>query len=536
MPPAALRPTIQSEPRIGPAPTLETAHRNRIPIALLVLLTGLGILAWYWETTVSMVSTWQHSGTFAHGFLVFPISLYLVWRCRHDLANIAPAPFWPGLILVSGAGFAWLLGETGSVISISQFAVVAMVPLVVWTTLGTRIVVALQFPLAFLIFAVPFGEFLLPIMMNWTADFTVLALRFSGVPVFREGNNFAIPSGYWSVVEACSGVRYLIASMMVGSLFAYLNFRSWRRQAGFFAMSIVVPLFANWLRAYIIVMLGHLSNNAIATGVDHLIYGWVFFGLVMLMMFWIGSNWRDKDFAPSAELKPRGSSTHSTQQPTALPRPADKIFAALMAVFVAAAIWKPIEPILNSSRGPSLDGLAKVMPSNGWVDAGAPVVDWRPHYGGASAELLRTFAKGNSHVGMYLAFYRNQSQGNELISSLNSIAPTADKHWLRGTEGKEIVAVGGRNLEVRSTEIRGASHRLLVWNWYWVDGRLTSNDYIAKAYLVWAKLHGRSDDSAIVALYTTKDQYEDESRGTLESFVAGMWPNIDDALRTSQGL
>jgi len=39
-----------------------------------------------------------------------------------------------------------------------------------------------------------------------------------------------------------------------------------------------VPIIANWLRAYMIVMIGHLSGNKLAVGVDHLIYGWLFFG------------------------------------------------------------------------------------------------------------------------------------------------------------------------------------------------------------------------------------------------------------------
>lgn len=504
---------------------------DRTKLALLVLLAGLGILGWYWETTASVVSTWERSGTFAHGFLVFPISLYLAWRCRSKLVTITPAPFWPALALIAATGIVWLLGVLGSVVSVSQFAVVAMLPLVVWTVLGTRFVNALLFPLAFLIFAVPFGEFMLPTMMNWTGDFTVLALRLSAVPVLREGNNFVIPSGQWSVVEACSGVRYLIASMMVGSLFAYLSFHSWSRRILFFAVSIAVPLLANWIRAYIIVMLGHLSNNAIATGVDHLIYGWVFFGLVMLMMFWVGSKWRDKEYAPAAELVSDGHA-----QPVTLPRPAGKVLAALAAAMLTAAIWKPIEPILNASHGRPLANIAAVTPSNGWVDTAIPLGDWRPRYRGPSAELVQTFSKGEVRVGMYLAFYRNQSQGNELISSLNSITLSLDKHWLRGTQGDAIVPVGESSLKVRSTEVRGAANRLVVWNWYWVDGRLTSNDYVAKAYLVWAKLRGRGDDSAVVALYATKDQYQDESSAALRAFIVEMWPNIETALRKAQGL
>ena len=131
-----------------------------------------------------------------------------------------------------------------------------------------------------------------------TADFTVAALRASGIPVYREGLQFVIPSGSWSVVEACSGIRYLMASFMVGSLFAYLNYRSWRRRLAFVAVSLVVPIVANWLRAYMIVMLGHLSGNTLAVGVDHLIYGWVFFGIVIMAMFMVGARWSEPDAQP----------------------------------------------------------------------------------------------------------------------------------------------------------------------------------------------------------------------------------------------
>src|SRR5262249_32061829 len=154
------------------------------------------------------------------------------------------------------------------------------------------------FPLAFLFFAVPIGEFLLPQLMEWTAGFTIAALKLSGIPVFREGQQIAIPSGTWSVVEACSGVRYLIASIVAGALYAYLIYRSPARRLVFIGVSIVVPIVANWVRAYLIVMIGHLSGNVLAAGVDHLIYGWMFFGVVMLIMFWIGSRWREHDTSP----------------------------------------------------------------------------------------------------------------------------------------------------------------------------------------------------------------------------------------------
>ena len=151
----------------------------------------------------------------------------------------------------------------------------------------------LWFPLAFLFFAVPFGEALVPKLMDWTADFTVAAVKLSGVPVYREGTHFVIPSGQWSVIEACSGIKFLIASLMGGSLYAWLMYRSPGRRLAFIGASIVVPLLANWLRAYAIVMMGHLSNNRLMTNDDHIVFGWVLFGAIMLLMYWWGARWRE---------------------------------------------------------------------------------------------------------------------------------------------------------------------------------------------------------------------------------------------------
>ncbi|MBL0150818.1 MAG: archaeosortase/exosortase family protein [Ideonella sp.] len=117
----------------------------------------------------------------------------------------------------------------------------------------------MTFPLGFAFFAVPIGEFALPVLMQWTADFTVGAL----------------------------------ASFMVGSLFGYLNYQSNKRRWIFVGLSLLVPVLANWVRAYMIVMLGHLSNNRLATGVDHLVYGWVFFGVVIMGLFTIGARWAE---------------------------------------------------------------------------------------------------------------------------------------------------------------------------------------------------------------------------------------------------
>ena len=266
----------------------------RTALPLLVLTLG-AIVALYWPTAQSIVAIWDRSETFAHGFLIVPIVLYLLWTRRKLIAQQTPVADWLGAGLLALAGMAWLVANAGKVQVVQQFAFVAMIPAAVIAIAGRRAAWAMAFPLAFLFLGVPVGEGLIPPLMDFTADFTVAALKLSGMPVYREGTFFMIPSGQWSVVEGCSGLRYLIASITVGTLYAYLSYQDIRKRVIFIALSVIVPIIANGLRAYMIVMIAHLSDMKLALGIDHLIYGWVFFGIVMLLLFWIGSYWRDPE-------------------------------------------------------------------------------------------------------------------------------------------------------------------------------------------------------------------------------------------------
>lgn len=284
---------------LTPPPDLLAAPAARLsPYRfLMIALALLAPFALYFGTARSIVAIWNSSETFTHGYIILPISLWLIWRRRENFAALPPTPYWPALILLAMAGAAWLLARMGEVQVVQQYAFVAMLPLIALGVLGRRLAASLAFPLLFMLFAVPFGEIFIDPLIQFTAEFTVRAVQLTGIPVLRNGTRFELPSGSWSVVEACSGVRYLISSVTLGCLYAYLTYRSTRRRLLFIAIAIIVPVIANGLRAYMIVMIGHLSSMQLATGVDHLIYGWLFFGLVMFLMFWIGSYWREDQAA-----------------------------------------------------------------------------------------------------------------------------------------------------------------------------------------------------------------------------------------------
>mgnify|MGYP001365204732 FL=1 len=378
----------------GQLPSLRAAPGWRVALPLIAAAV-VAILVIYRDTARSIVAIWGSSDTYAHGYLIVPIALALIWMKRREAAAIPPRPDPLGFVLLAGCGFAWLAAEAAQVQVLQQYALGAMIPAAALALAGRRVAWTIAFPLAFLLLAVPFGEAFLPRLMDWTADFTVAALRLTRIPVYREGTFFAIPSGQWSVVEACSGLRYLIASITVGALYAYLTYRLWWKRALFLALSVAVPIFANFLRAYMIVMIGHLSSMKLAAGVDHFIYGWVFFGLVIGLLFWIGSYWRDAPapFQRTYWLAPTGPASPAV------------LAGAALGVAALASAWPLYAQYLD--RGESRPVvLAAPAGAAGWALEQPPSLQWRPRYEGATASVLAVYRNGERRVAVYLAHYR----------------------------------------------------------------------------------------------------------------------------------
>ena len=153
---------------------------------MLTILAIIVTIAIYRETAWSMVAIWWDSDTFAHGFVILPISAFLVWRKRHELAMLQPKPVNYGPAVLALPGLIWLLGYISGVQVVQQFCFVATIILLVWTLLGWQVVKLLAFPLGYLLFAVPFGKFLVPYMIDSSAVFAIAALRLTGIPVFAD--------------------------------------------------------------------------------------------------------------------------------------------------------------------------------------------------------------------------------------------------------------------------------------------------------------------------------------------------------------
>jgi len=484
-------------------------------------LSLAALLVVYFDTFRSMAAIWARSDTYVHGYFVLPIVLYLIWIQRAEVRRLTPTVDARALVPIALAGVGWLAARLGGVLVAEQYFAVASIPLMIFAVAGPSVVRKLLFPLGYLLLMVPVGEALIPYLIDYTAAFTVTALRASGVPVLQEGNLLTLPNSQWSVVEACSGLRYLIACVTIGLVFAYLTYRSWIRRALFIALSLAVPIVANWIRAYLIVFVGHTSDMQLAVGVDHLIYGWVFYAFVMCLLLWVGSRFSDE----TAPEKPKAWAEPSDARPSPLYR---TVIVACASVF-AAAVWPVWAGYVESSEAMS-SGVTFAFPavSGLWTHRGGDSY-WEPHYVGASFAEVGIYESASSRVGLHVALYPDQHQGAELVSSSNSLVPPENDAWRQlSLEGRGVSLPGG-SFAVDEAILTGPNRGLLVWRWYWISGRRTSSPVWAKVIESGERLLFRRPFAAGIVVFTERDD-EEAARARIAEFLSEGLPAIESAL------
>jgi exosortase A len=471
--------------------------------SLLALLISCFVLgATFWQTFAGLASIWKY-GTYSHGYLVLPICLFLVWQRRELLMSMTPAPtLWP-VLLMTILATTWLIGELAEANLIRQFAVVAMIPVMVWMVVGSKIARSLLFPLCFIFFAVPVGESLIPRLQDFTAWFTVSGLQLTGIPAVLEGRTIYVSSGIWEVAAECSGLRYLISSIALGTLFSYLIYRSWWKKLTFVAASILVPILANGIRAYSIVLLAHKVDRRLAVGIDHLIYGWIFFAFVMLLLLLVGFIWHDAHVSQRPLLSPSTSENNDPAQARPHLRSLLAVFGSVCVICVissiaAHALLRPAPRAFTRGGDLQVSGHWSLTPLRQdpfWTSRNADV------------ERAMAFSDGTHSIRLYVSYYAYQRPRAELMNA-QSIAQDVPG-WNDLGERVRRVQLPSAQFDVNEKILAGGSRKRIIWSWYWVDGVFTSSSGTAKLLRAKARLLRERQDAAEITLIGDLDAPSD---------------------------
>jgi exosortase A len=388
----------------------------------------------------AMIRQWWDSSTYNHILLVPAIVGWLVWLRLPQIAALTPRTWWPGLVTLAAATGIWLLGAVSGLDLARHTGAVAMLPAIVLTLLGPRIASGLAFPLAYSVFLVPFGDELIPPMQTVTAAITIWLTHLSGIAAEIDGVFIDTPAGLFVVAEACSGVKFLIAMLAFGVLVAHVCFNSWKRRALFLLVALAVPILANGVRAWGTIYLAQIYGAEWAGGFDHIVYGWVFFAIVIALV--LAMAWRFFDRSPDDPFID-SSILASSLLLGRLERYRVAPIGALLWIAVlglGAMVWataadRLVAPIPKQLHLPEVAGWKR-------IDY-APKVWWEPRASGAGHRLLGSYADGHGRtVDVFFALYSAQGEGRE-AGGFGEGALMADSDWAWTAAGP--AAPGGRS-------------------------------------------------------------------------------------------
>jgi EpsI family protein len=302
-------------------------------------------------------------------------------------------------------------------------------------------------------------------------------------------------------------------------------YRSWLRRLLFILLSVSVPIAANGLRALGIILLAHLEGSAAAVEADHILFGWLFFSLVIMVLIAIGMT-----FAQKADHRPPQWVTVEKPAPWRL---AIAVPAAVLLALTGPAYATRLDSLFPAYPIPQSDS-PHVAPS--WRARSDVVPNWSPSVRGADREFLETFdAPGSASIIRYIALYRLRAIGNALTTTENRIAD--DIEWRIAESGRAEYPLAGQKVMVRTAEIVSGRHRRLVWSFYAVDGRITDGLLNAKLLQARAVLFQRAPVAAFVAISASMDDPGIRAEGQLTRFLAATRSLSDylDALSGSGG-
>ncbi|AOV16820.1 EpsI family protein [Acidihalobacter aeolianus] len=422
---------------------------------ILLFSTSLYRLAW----------VWAHDGTFQYGYLILPISAFLVWSRRKNLEMVAFSPSLLGLFALVSSSLLWGIGELVGVQLLEQFAIIAMLPSGVLAIYGTAASRALLFPLAYLFFAFPWPAGRVTVFLQHvTAEISVHVLQATGFVTYLHGVLIETPIATWHVADACSGVKFFIASLALSALYTNLFYRSWKRRAIFMVMAFIVPIIANGLRVYFTVVIGEVFGVKYATGTDHLIFGWQFFGTVLFLFFLAG--WPFRQDQPDIHV-PNISLMSRQLQPQRL---LIGLFAGILCLVSGPVFVRAVEvhtPVL------SFHGDMPKQHYGEWqllMDGANPL---GAHYYKPDINIMATYIDGMAHVNLVDVAYRGRPQHGRKLFMLGNQWYSPDQ-WQTIKAGEQVLTMPDFS-KVRMQVLSGDGMRMLVWYWYEVNHRTATN-------------------------------------------------------------
>jgi exosortase D (VPLPA-CTERM-specific) len=479
----------------------------RIWLLLLLMAPLLGIA--FYVGIREMVIAWNTSDEFSYGYLIPFITIFLIWQKKNILEKIEFTGSWLGVLIVILGLVFFYIGSLSTIKTIIQYALVIVVIGVAYAIMGRKGVKPILVPLLFLLFMIPLPSFILNNLSSQlqliSSSLGVNITRLFGVSVHLEGNVVDLGAFKLQVVEACSGLRYLFPLMCLSFICAYIYVGAFWKRALIFLSSIPITVFMNSFRIGVIGVLVEYWGIAQARGFIHDFEGWAIFmacfGIILIEM-WIlakvGSNKQslvDVFNLSFPEPSPPTVNVHKRSLPNQ-----GLVAAVLLSIAATSSYF--------------IEARVEVRPQRqDFASFPLKLDDWQGRRSAIEAiyldalklddYILVDYLKGNVNlINLYVAYYASQRAGESAHSPRSCIPGGGWRIQSISPHAVEGARIGGLPLLVNRLVIQKGDNRQLVYYWFQQRGRIITNEYMVKWYLLWDALRLNRTDGAMIRLTT----------------------------------
>ncbi len=472
------------------------------------------IIGWFFFSFQGLVSAfdiWYISEIFQHCFFVIPGALYLIYLQRQALAGYAITPSYWAIPFILGQIVVYVVGVAGDIQLLMHLALFSLLPTLIWFAIGNKAAWHIVFPLSFMLFSIPIGEELIPFLQEVTADISVYFLGLTGVPLFRSGLYIEIPKGRFLVAEACSGISFFIASIVIGNLYAYMNLHSPVRRVLFVGLAILYPILANAIRVYGIILTGHLTDMQHAVGADHLIYGWFFFAIVIISLVLLGELFRHGDTVP------KNTRITPIQQPA---YPMLPIFG-MVVVLALGIVWS-----INVANPVPSPTAKQVIPLN-YTSASITsltATQWQPEFNYEASQSKQILTDDGLDFEIFQVAY--SAEEGELVSFQNKLYE--QDRWTL-VDASTLDFDNGLSV-IKQDVISVRSEKREMYFAYWFDGKFYTSKTKVKLAQTFALLLHQPGEMRMLALSvapSTDSQITRRQKALIKSVFADFAQNAE---------
>ena len=424
----------------------ETEERGFKPwLPGLVVLAAL-VLA-YWTVLEGMVEQWLHNEDYSHGILVVPVAVYLAWRKRKELKKATVRSDGRGLFMLFAAVAVFIVGELGAELFTTRVSLLVSVIGLVWLLCGLEVLKILSFPVGFLFLMLPLPGF---IYRNVTFPLQMLAsigsvnvLHSIGLSALREGNVIDVGFMKLQVVEACSGLRYILPFLTLGVLFAYLGQKAFWKRAVLVLATVPISVGANVLRISGTGFIGLFWGNQAAEGFFHSFSGWIVFMVCIAVLSVLNFGLK---YFPEKKAQTKASSTGPSRQSTGYRTPWGTVAVSVVILLATPSVVRFLGqvPPLPLSRT-----LAEFpLEFAGWR---GQKIDMDPKLwekvGGQDYLIINYARDGHKPLNLYVVYYEYQRKGGDFVHSPRLCLPGhggSSKTEHKEHEGKTLQRRGSK--------------------------------------------------------------------------------------------